>query len=264
MKKQCERSKNLRKRDDNNPARVRTRFRRMSQLAKPLAPASPNLVGSAELPKANSLFEQFDWLYILCRERLFRDDTRRMINVLWPNDRPPAKARLVELGCGPGFYSRTLAKSFPELDVLGVDQSCRQLEYAEQKATAQGINNCRFERGDVFDATRPAQSFDYLIASRLFTVLPGPERALAEMFRVLRSGGRCFIAEPRYKFWASIPLFMLWLVASVSGQANGCREPSMATVFSHERFERLFYMQPWKSVRVWREGRYHYALCEKW
>ncbi len=235
----------------------------MSQLAKPLVPASPNLVRPNEIPKADSLFEQFDWLYILCREKLFRDDTRRMINALWPNGRPPAKARLVELGCGPGFYSRTLAKSFPELDVLGVDQSCRQLEYAEQKATGLGINNCRFERGDVFDVTRPAQSFDYLIASRLFTVLPGPERALAEMFRVLRSGGRCFIAEPRYKFWASIPLFMLWLVASISGQANGCREPSMATVFSCERFERLFYMQPWKSVRVWREGRYHYALCEK-
>jgi len=237
--------------------------RQMSQLAKPLAPASPNLLRPNEIPKADSLFEQFDWLYILCRERLFRDDTRRMVNAFWPNTRPPANARLVELGCGPGFYSRALAKSFPELDVLGVDQSRRQLEYAEQKALSFGVNNCRFERGDVLDVTRPAQSFDYLIASRLFTVLPGPERALAEMFRVLKSGGRCFIAEPRYEIWASIPLFMMWLVASVSGQANGCREPSKATVFSLERFERLLYTQPWKSVRVWREGRYHYALCEK-
>lgn len=235
----------------------------MNQLAKPLVPASTNLVRPTESTNADSLFEQLDWLYILCREKLFRDDTHRIINALWPNGRPPSRARLVELGCGPGFYSRALAKFFPELDVLGVDQSCRQLEYAEQKAVALGVNNCRFERGDVFDVTRPAQSFDYLIASRLFTVLPGPARALAEMFRVLRSGGRCFIAEPRYKFWASIPLFMLWLVASVRGQANGCREPSMATVFSLERFEQLFYMQPWKSVRVWREGRYHYALCEK-
>ena len=144
-----------------------------------------------------------------------------------------------------------------------MDQSRRQLQYAEQKARGRGLNNCQFERGDVLDVIRPAESFDYLIASRLFTVLPGPERALAEMFRVLKSGGRCFIAEPRYKFWASIPLFMLRLVASVSGQANGCREPSHATVFSLERFEQLFHTQPWQSVRVWREGRYHYALCEK-
>jgi ubiquinone/menaquinone biosynthesis C-methylase UbiE len=235
----------------------------MSQLAKPLAPASPNLVRPNEIPIADSLFEQFDWLYILCREKLFRDDTQRMVRAFWPNAQPPCQARLVELGCGPGFYSRALAKSFPELDVVGVDQSCRQLEYAEQKASALGLSNCRFERGDVLDVTRPAQSFDYLIACRLFTVLPRPEHALAEMFRLLKGGGRCFIAEPRYKIWASIPLFMMWLVASVSGQANGCREPSKATVFSIERFERLFYAQPWKSVRVWREGRYHYALCEK-
>jgi len=235
----------------------------MSQLAKPLAPTPTNLVRPAEIPKGDSLFEQFDWLYILCRERLFRDDTRRMVNAFWRNARPPANSCLIELGCGPGFYSRTLAKSFPELEVLGVDQSRRQLQYAEQKARGRGLNNCQFERGDVLDVIRPAESFDYLIASRLFTVLPGPERALAEMFRVLKSGGRCFIAEPRYKFWASIPLFMLRLVASVSGQANGCREPSHATVFSLERFEQLFHTQPWQSVRVWREGRYHYALCEK-
>jgi ubiquinone/menaquinone biosynthesis C-methylase UbiE len=235
----------------------------MSQLAKPLAPAPTSIIGPAQTPQVGTLFEQSDWLYILCREKLFRDDTPRMIRAFWPNTRPPSDSRLVELGCGPGFYSRTLAGSFPELEVLGVDQSPRQLEYAEQRAIAIGLNNCRFEQGDVLDATRPAQSFDYLIASRLFTVLPDPERALAEMFRVLKSGGRCFIAEPRFKFWASIPLFMMRLVATVTGQANGCREPSKATVFSLERFERLFYTQPWKSVRVWREGRYHYALCEK-
>src|SRR5437588_10779188 len=100
----------------------------MSQLAKPLVPASANLVGPAEIPKADSLFEQFDWLYILCRERLFRDDTRRMVNAFWPNTRPPANARLVELGCGPGFYSRALATSFPDRDLPGVHHWRRDVE----------------------------------------------------------------------------------------------------------------------------------------
>src|SRR5438067_9058767 len=112
----------------------------MNQLAKPLVPASTNLVRPTESTNADSLFEQFDWLYILCREKLFRNDTRRMVKAFWPNTRPPSNSCLVELGCGPGFYSRTLARAFPELEVLGVDKSFRQVEYAEQKAIALGVN----------------------------------------------------------------------------------------------------------------------------
>ena len=236
----------------------------MTELAKPIArPPSDAAVPIADFSRPESLFEQSDWIYILCREKIFRNDTRRMIAALWPNSRPPDGSRLVELGCGPGFYSRNLARVFPEIEVFGLDRSRQQLEYAREKAAANGLNNCRFERGDVLDVSRPGASFDYLIASRLFTVLAEPERAVAEMFRVLKGGGRCFIAEPRFKFWASIPLFIMRVVASVSAQANRCREPSAVTVFSAEHFERLFRTAPWREVRVWQNGRYQYALCQK-
>jgi arsenite methyltransferase len=236
----------------------------MTELVKPIAtPPGDTAVPVADLSRPESLFERSDWIYILCREKIFRNDTRRMITALWPNTGPPAGSRLVELGCGPGFYSRKLARVFPEIEVLGLDRSRQQLEYAREKAAATGLNNCRFKRGDVLDVSCPGASFDYLIASRLFTVLAEPERAVAEMFRVLKGGGRCFIAEPRFKFWASIPLFIMRVVASVSAQANGCREPSAVTVFSAERFERLFRTAPWQEVRLWQNGRYQYALCQK-
>jgi arsenite methyltransferase len=83
------------------------------------------------------------------------------------------------------------------------------------------------------------------------------------MFRVLQPGGRCFIAEPRYAFWASIPLMAMWLLASVIHSGNGYREPRKATVLATEAFGNLFRQLPWKSVRIWQDGRYQYALCEK-
>ena len=52
-------------------------------------------------------------------------------------------------------------------------------------------------------------------------------------------------------------------VATLAGQANGCREPAGAIVYSEEDFQRLFRTQPWNRVRVWVDGRYQYALCEK-
>ncbi|HJT45300.1 MAG TPA: class I SAM-dependent methyltransferase [Chthoniobacterales bacterium] len=212
---------------------------------------------------ADSLFERVAWLYAFCRERLFRDDTERIISTLWPDRRPPSGARVVELGCGPGVYSRKLAQRFPEIDVVGADQSERQLRWARERAASSALPNCFFERVNILALPFEDASFDSLIASRIFTILPDRRRAVGEMFRVLKTGGRCFIAEPRNAIWASIPLFSMWVLASVIHSGNGYREPKKATVFNIRAFEELFSCVPWKSIRVWRDGHYQYALCEK-
>ena len=211
----------------------------------------------------DSLFEHFAWLYIFCREKLFRDDTRRMIAALWPNKKPAPGEKIIELGCGPGFYSCGLAERFCEISVLGIDRSPSQLSWAREKRNALGLNNCRFQSDNVLELSHENETFDVLIASRLFTVLPNRRRAVAEMYRVLRPGGRCFIAEPRWAFWASIPLFTMWLLAGLTHFKNGYREPSRARVLSIREMNRLFATQPWRKIETWRDGRYQYALCEK-
>ena len=212
---------------------------------------------------AESLFERFAWLYIFCRERLFRDDTARMIRAVWPEGKPLPGEKMIELGCGPGFYSCKIAERFREISVLGVDRSPSQLEWAREKAHATKLPNCRFQSDNVLELSHDDNSFDVLIASRLFTVLPDRARAVAEMYRVLGPGGRCFIAEPRYCFWASLPLFTMWLLAGITRFRNGYREPSKARLLSAREMKNLFATQPWRQMKTWREGRYHYALCEK-
>lgn len=211
----------------------------------------------------DSLFERVAWLYAFCRERLFRDDTDRIVSTLWPNQKPASGIRVVELGCGPGLYSRKLAQRFPQIAVTGVDRSERQLSWARARTSSGAIPNCSFERVNILSLPFAEASFDALVASRIFTILPDRQRAVGEMFRVLKTGGRCFIAEPRYAVWASIPLFSMWVMASVIHSGNGYREPKKATVLKLRAFEELFNYLPWKSVRVWRDGRYQYALCEK-
>src|SRR5260370_11988714 len=211
----------------------------------------------------DSLFEHVAWLYAFCRERLFRDDTERIISALWQAQTPADGTGVIELGCGPGFYSRKLARRFPQMAVTGVDRSESQVRSARQRAAAENVNNCIFERVNALALPSADATFDILIASRLFTVLPDHELAVAEMFRVLKPGGRCFIAEPRYAFWASIPLMAMWLLASVIHSGNGYREPKKATVLKTEAFGELFRQLPWKSVRIWQDGRYQYAVCEK-
>lgn len=239
------------------------------QAVLPLARAStsaasrPATAEETNEGSADSLFEHFAWLYIFCREKLFRNDTERMIGALWPNQKPAPGEKVIELGCGPGFYSCGLAERFREISVLGVDRSPSQLSWAREKRNTLGLKNCRFQSDNVLELSHPHATFDVLVASRLFTVLPHRRRAVAEMYRVLRPGGRCFIAEPRWAFWASIPLFTMWLLAGLTHFRNGYREPSRARVLSTREMNRLFATQPWRKIETWRDGRYQYALCEK-
>ncbi|HET9417810.1 MAG TPA: class I SAM-dependent methyltransferase [Chthoniobacterales bacterium] len=225
---------------------------------KPLRSRSP-----AAARPSDSLFEHVAWVYAFCRERLFRDDTERIVATLWPNGGAQPGTQVIELGCGPGFYSANLAKRFPNISVTGVDRSANQLKWARERAETESLRNCAFVRVNVLTLPFTDAQFDVLLASRLFTVLPDCARAVAEMHRVLKSGGRCFIAEPRYALWASIPLTAMWLLARMTHSGNGYREPRKATVFSPTTFEKLFSSQPWRRVKTWHDGRYQYALCEK-
>src|SRR6202790_4708850 len=95
--------------------------------------------------QSESLFEQVAWLYAFFREHLFRDDTNRMIAALWPSGQPTSGTELIELGCGPGFYSRRLAQPFPQISVIGVDRSENQLRWARERASAIRLSNSLFE-----------------------------------------------------------------------------------------------------------------------
>lgn len=233
----------------------------VNRLAKSLAPTA--FPPQDNFDQSESLFERMPWLYAFYRERVFRDDTNRIVGTIWPNGRPASGTTVIELGCGPGFYSRRLGARFPEISITGVDRSPSQLRCARLRAQKQGLHNCIFERVNAQHIPFEDGCFDVLVASRLFTVLPQPATVIGEMFRVLRPGGRCFVAEPRYALWASIPLVAMWLIAGVIHSGNRYREPHKATVFTKSAFQKLFSSQPWKQVEIWQDGRYQYAICEK-
>lgn len=226
-----------------------------------MAVSEPHPIVAAEEP--DSLFERFGWIYIFCREKIFRDDTERMIRTLWPAREPCADSEVLELGCGPGFYSRSLARHFPRISMLGIDSSKRLVNYARAKARQSDLRNCAFEWGNVLDLPQADNSFSEIIASRLFTILPERKRAVAEMFRVLSPGGKCFVAEPRSAFSASIPLLTMRMLARLTRYSGEYREPVKATALPHHHFRALFATQPWLRLKTWRAGRYQYALCEK-
>ncbi|MBA2265575.1 MAG: class I SAM-dependent methyltransferase [Chloroflexi bacterium] len=210
-----------------------------------------------EVDREASLFDRSDWLYAFMREHLFRDDTDRIDAALWP-DRPPASGtRLVDIGCGPGTYTRRLAQRHPGLQAIGIDRSPRQLRRAQMRS--RGATNCRFELGDALHLPLADVSVDVAIASRLLMVLRDPQRALAEIYRVLRPGGRCFIAEPRPGLRTALPTLAMRVVDGTPGEPTEApRVPDADADWAD-----LLNTQPWSCVNGHGDRRYRYAVCER-
>jgi len=97
--------------------------------------------------------------------------------------------RVLDVGCGSGSMSRLIARSFPQVEVVGVDVREQYLEFARARAREEGIHNLTFQPGDVFALPFPDASFDLVWSKYLLQWLREPKSALAEFKRVTKPGG---------------------------------------------------------------------------
>ncbi|WP_433963943.1 class I SAM-dependent methyltransferase [Tunturiibacter gelidiferens] len=212
----------------------------------------------------DSLFESCSWFYALCREYLFRDHTPEISRALFPSGEPAPDTRVLELGCGPGFYACRLSQEYPQIHTTGVDLSRRLLARAKSRAASRSLQNCSFAHGDAHSLPDDSNSVDAIVVSRLFLIVADRAAVLGEIFRVLRPGGRCFIAEPTSGFRTRIPLGCMWLLSKVTNSPAGrYREPRQADVMTAPDFSSLIHSQPWGEVDLQYDGWYQYAVCEK-
>jgi ubiquinone/menaquinone biosynthesis C-methylase UbiE len=212
----------------------------------------------------DSLFEGCSWFYALCREYLFRDHTQEIARALFPSDGPAPDTHVLELGCGPGFYACRLSQEYPQIHSTGVDLSERLIARAKSRAASRSLENCTFAHGDVHALRDPSNSIDAIVVSRLFLIVRNREAVLNEIFRVLKPGGRCFIAEPTSGFRTRIPLTCMWLLSKLTSTPAGkYREPRQAEVMTAPDFSALIRSQPWGVVDLQYDGWYQYAVCEK-
>src|SRR3970040_830521 len=86
----------------------------------------------------------------------------------------PERGRVLDLGCGFGLFSLYYASVYPGLRVEGLDRNPRRIAMAQAAARRLGLDNVRYEVGDVMDF-RGGEAFD--AAYMLDIVHPIPEEA---------------------------------------------------------------------------------------
>jgi arsenite methyltransferase len=103
---------------------------------------------------------------------------------------------VLDLGCGAGLDSILAARRVgPTGRVIGVDMTGPMVEKARANASAVSIGNAEFHRGEADRLPVGDGSVDVVISNGVFNLCPDKPRALAEVFRVLRPGGRLQMAD---------------------------------------------------------------------
>src|SRR5258708_2572974 len=137
-------------------------------------------------PHESRVYSDFAHLYDRLWGRVFVDSEHQLIESL----RLRPGNSVLEVGIGPGI---SLDAYPPYVHVVGIDPSTDMLEHAHTKARDKEIKNVELRLGDALNLDFPDNSFDFVCAFHMITVVPDPAKAMAEMCRVCRPGGRLVI-----------------------------------------------------------------------
>lgn len=96
---------------------------------------------------------------------------------------------VLECACGTGLLTGIIAERCKHL--TATDFSQKMLRQAAKKC--QAYSNVTFQPGNILDIDFPAETFDVVIAANVIHLLEDPRRALSEIDRVCRRGGRMII-----------------------------------------------------------------------
>ena len=110
-------------------------------------------------------------------------------------DQLPRGSSVLEVAPGPGYFCIELAK-LGSYSITGLDISHTFVEIASKKAAAAGVR-VDFQQGNVSNMPFASDTFDFLLCRAAFKNFGQPVRALEEMCRVLKPGGRGLIVDLR-------------------------------------------------------------------
>lgn len=103
--------------------------------------------------------------------------------------------RVLDVGAGTGIPSLAVAARIkPGGSVVGIDHTASMLEAAASNARAAHLDNIVFREMTAEKLDFPDDAFDVVVSTFALMFCPDPARAVAEMRRVLKPGGRFALA----------------------------------------------------------------------
>lgn len=185
-------------------------------------------------------WDKVAWVYDIFADVINRKANMKMCAVVEAQITPADE--VLECACGTGMLSKVIAARCKSL--IATDFSANMLKQAERKCRK--YENVKFEQGNILQIDYPDENFDVVVAANVIHLLDEPYRALRELDRVCKKGGRLII-----------PTYINQTEKGTTNHVSGAIDKAGAD------FKREFTMQTYQ--KFFEEADYtraDYTLCE--
>lgn len=124
-----------------------------------------------------------------------RDQAGTLVELVHADTGFPAGSSVLEVGCGVGAQTVTLAAASPGARFTAVEVSAESLAVAASRVERAGLDNVVFGRADVFALPFAPASFDHVFVCFVLEHLARPVAALAALREVQKPGGTVTVIE---------------------------------------------------------------------
>jgi ubiquinone/menaquinone biosynthesis C-methylase UbiE len=172
------------------------------------------------------------------------------------SQRLAAGSSVLEVAPGPGYYAIELAK-LGNYRITGLDISKTFVEMARGNARAAGVS-VEFRQGNAAEMPFADETFDFLVCRAAFKNFSQPQRAIEEMYRVLKPGGAAVIIDLRRD--ASMNVIAREVNGMKAGVVNGWitkltfRFMLLRRAYTKDELERMIAETEFSGVEICEDG----------
>ncbi len=170
------------------------------------------------LVKAASIYDLVQPLVTLGQEKRLNEWLAKYIQV-------SSQSLILDVGCGTGLLTSSIARNHPAATVIGIDASKTMIAVADRKRC---LRNCSYQAALAEKLPFPAETCSVVTSALFFhhVNLELKKRCLQEIYRILKPGGQIIIADmdtPYTKFgWAlSIGAWLLFRQPEIKENIDG-------------------------------------------
>lgn len=127
---------------------------------------------------------------------------RRRAKLVLGNIDVKNKMRILDVGCGSGFYERILSHCVSNIEIVAADINKKSPRSAK-KTTNSKRNIFFFVRADAIKLPFAAESFDEIICTEVLEHIRKDEEALSQIYKIMKKNAKAIFTVPNKNYPAS-------------------------------------------------------------